>query len=154
VLLLCATPAIIRAQNVPAGPSPPDYKGQKFEIVGESGANPSASSVTSPTGFTTLTTVPMYPVLYCGDAGGGTNEYRIIPGAGPVRWLLEVPTPPTGAKMFDARYEAYDNIAALGLFAEILVEKVDDSHISMTVLAYPNCDHARVRLRITVSYAK
>jgi hypothetical protein len=71
-----------------------------------------------------------------------------------VRWLLVVPSPPAGAKMLDARYEAYDNIAALNMFAKLLVEKVDDAHVSITVQSYPNCGQARVRLRITLLYAK
>jgi hypothetical protein len=148
-LLLWATAGVAQT------PSPPDYKGQKFNILGDTGPASSATSVTSSTGFTSLTIVPMYPVLFCGRAGGdGRNEYSVTPGAGPVRWLLEVPSPPSGAKMYDVRYEPYDNIAAINAFAKMLVEKVDDNHISITTQAYPNCDGERVRLRITVSYAK
>ena len=141
---------VASAQSPPA----PDYHGQRFEIFGASGPTSSAQSITSVTGFTSLTTVPMYPVLYCGGAGGGANEYPVIAGAAPVRWLLEVPSPPSGAKMYDARYEAYDNVAALNAFSEMLVEKVDDNHVSITAQVYPNCAGARIRLRITVSYAK
>jgi hypothetical protein len=150
---------LAQAEDWRGGQSLPDYKGQKFEVVGDSGAVTSATTITSPTGFTALTSVPMYPVLYCGEeGGGGTNEYAVRPGAGPVRWLLEVPSPPSGppagAKMFDVRYEAYDNVAAIGMFARILVEKVDDSHVSITAQAYPNCERARVRLRLTILFAK
>ncbi len=163
-LMLCGTAA--QAQDFRSIQTPPDhnqslpdYKGQKFEIVGDNGPLASATTITSPTGFTSLTSVPMYPVLYCGEEGGvGPNEYAVRPGAGPVRWLLEVPLrpsgPPAGAKMFDARYEAYDNVATINMFAQILVEKVDDSHVSITAQAYPNCERARVRLKITVLYAK
>jgi hypothetical protein len=162
--MLCGTAA--QAQDFRSIQTPPDhnqslpdYKGQKFEIVGDNGPLASATTITSPTGFTSLTSVPMYPVLYCGEEGGvGPNEYAVRPGAGPVRWLLEVPLrpsgPPAGAKMFDARYEAYDNVATINMFAQILVEKVDDSHVSITAQAYPNCERARVRLKITVLYAK
>jgi hypothetical protein len=60
----------------------------------------------------------MYPVLYCGaTASGGPNEYPVAAGAGPVRWLLEVPSPPAGAQIYDVRYEPYDNIAAVNAFA-------------------------------------
>jgi len=150
---------LAQAEDWRGGQSLPDYKGQKFEVVGDSGAVTSATTITSPTGLTALTSVPMYPVLYCGEeGGGGTNEYAVRPGAGPVRWLLEVPSPPSGppagAKMFDVRYEAYDNVAAIGMFARILVEKVDDSHVSITAQAYPNCERARVRLRLTILFAK
>jgi hypothetical protein len=152
--LLCATLAGARAQDLSAAKPPPDYKGQKFEILGDAGPSSSGVSVTTPAGFHSITTVPMYPVLFCGDAGGGgPNEFPVRAGAGPVRWLLEVPSPPVGAKMFDVRYEPYDNIAAINSFAEMLVEKVDETHISITTQAYPNCAGARVRLRITVSYA-
>jgi hypothetical protein len=151
--LLWATIASTHAQDSPSGKSPPDYKGQKFEILGDTGPSSAAVSVTSPTGFHSLTTVPLYPVLFCGDAGGGPNELPVRAGAGPVRWLLEVPSPPAGAKMFDVRYEPYDNVAAINSFAEVLVEKVDETHVSITAQAYPNCTGARVRLRITVSYA-
>jgi hypothetical protein len=137
---------------------PPDYKGQKFEILGDNGPasapRPSGVSITSAAGFTSLTTVPMYPVFYCGDAAEGPNEYPVKPGAAPVRWLLEVPSPPAGARMFDVRYEVYDNLAAIASFSEMLAEKVDDTHVSITVQAYANCAGARVRLRVTVSYAK
>jgi hypothetical protein len=128
--MLCGTAA--QAQDFRSIQTPPDhnqslpdYKGQKFEIVGDNGPLASATTITSPTGFTSLTSVPMYPVLYCGEEGGvGPNEYAVRPGAGPVRWLLEVPLrpsgPPAGAKMFDARYEAYDNVAAINMFAATL----------------------------------
>lgn len=152
-LFLCVTIGATHAQDLSSGRSQPDYKGQKFEILGDSGPASSAVAITSTTGFTSLATVPMYPVLYCGGAGAGTNEYPVTPGAGPVRWLLEVPSPPAGAKMYDARYEAYDNIAAISFFSKMLVEKVDDNHVSITAQAYPNCN-ARIRLRITASYAK
>jgi len=156
-LLVAGT--VAQGRDARGGEPAPDYKGQRFEVVGDGGAIPSATTITSPAGFTSLTSVPMYPVLYCGEeGGGGTDEYAVRPGAGPVRWLLEVPSspsgPPAGAKMFDVRYEAYDNVAALGMFAKILVERVDDRHVSITAQAYPNCTQARVRLRITVLFAK
>ena len=111
-------------------------------------------SVTTATGITSLTNVPMYPVLYCDAGGGGTDEFSVIAGSGFVRWLLEVPSPPPGSKMYDVRYEVYDNIAAVSFFSKILVEKVDNDHISITAQAYPSCEGARVRLKVTVSYAK
>lgn len=153
-VLLCASIGASHAQGSASDQPLPDYKGQKLEIPGASAPVSSAVTVTSASGLTALTTVPMYPVLYCGGAGGVVDEYRVIPGAAPVRWLLEVPSPPAGAKIYDARYEAYDNLAAINAFAEILVEKVDDDHVSITAQAYPNCATARVRLRVTVSYAK
>jgi hypothetical protein len=134
--------------------SPPDYKAQKFEVLGDTGPQSSAVSITSAGGFTSLTTIPMYPVFYCGTAGGGTNEYAVTAGPAPVRWLLEVPSPPDGAKMYDVRYEVFDNLGAINSFAKMLVEKVDDNHVSITAQAYPACNGARVRLRISVSYAK
>ena len=154
LLLLWATLATTQAQDLSSAKSPPDYKGQKFEILGDTGPASAGVSITSTTGFRSLTTVPMYPVLFCGGAGGGgPNEYPVTAGAGPIRWLLEVPSPPAGAKMFDVRYEVYDNIAAMNSFAELLVEKVDENHVSITAQVYPKCAGARVRLRITVSYA-
>jgi hypothetical protein len=157
-LLLCVTLARVamgQGAGERVGEAPPDYRGQKFEVVGDGGPETSPTTITAPAGFTSLTTVAMYPVLYCGeDAGGGTNEYPVRPGAGPVRWLLEVPSPPAGGKIFDVRYEPYDNIAALTIFAQMLVQKVDETHISITARVYPNCAQARVRLRVTVSYAK
>jgi hypothetical protein len=142
------------AQGLSPSQSFPDYKGQRLEIVGDNGPGSSAVSANSATGLRSLTSVPMYPVLYCGAAGGGTDEYPVTAGPGLVRWLLEVPAPPAGGKMYDVRYEVYDNIAAVSFFSKILLEKVDDDHISITAQAYPSCAGARVRLKVTASYAK
>ncbi len=153
-LILWVSFAVTHAQDLSSAKPPPDYHGQKFEILGDTGPASSGTSVTSTTAFHSLTTVPMYPVLFCGGAAsGGPNEYPVVPGAGPVRWLLEVPSPPAGAHIYDVRYEVYDNLAGINAFAQMLVEKVDDTHVSITTQAYPNCAGARVRLRITVSYA-
>ncbi len=153
-VILCAGITAAQAQNSPSTNAFPDYKGQKFEIVGANGPSTAPLSISSASAFTTLTNVALYPVLYCGGAGGGPDEYPINAGPSAEHWLLEVPSPPDGAKIYDVRYEPYDNIIGMNSFASMLVEKVDDRHIAVAARAYPFCAGARVRLKITVSYAK
>ncbi len=110
-------------------------------------------SIISTGPFSALSTVVLTPVLYCGTPGGNRNEYFVPPAPAGAVWLLEVPSPQPGARMFDVRYEPLDNVAAVNAFAQINVWPEDDRHINLAAMAYPNCN-TRVRLKITASYAK
>ena len=130
-----------------------DYHGVLRNVPVTTQGASAGRSVNSGTPFSTLSTVVLTPILYCGAAGGGPNEYFAPPAPGGAVWLLEVPSPPAGGKMYDARYELLDNIAGVNGFAQINVWPEDDSHINLAAVAYPNCD-TRIRLKITASYAK
>lgn len=152
--LLSAPIAASQAQS-PASPAAlPDYHGVRRDLPANTSKPPEGPSIGSKTPFTALYEVAMYPVLYCGNAGGGQDEYSVPSAAGIAVWRLEVPSPPADARMYDVRYEPYENIAAIGSFALLMVAKADDRHIDVTVRAYPNCGEARIRIRITASYAK
>jgi hypothetical protein len=110
-------------------------------------------TISSATPFTALSTVVMTPVLYCGAAGGARNEYFVPSAPASAVWLLEVPSPPAGARLFDVRYELLDNIAGVNGFAQINVWPDDDRHINVAAVAYPQCN-TRIRLKITALYAK
>jgi len=150
-LLLLALLAGTHAQREAAAQE--DYHGILRNVPLPPQGALSGRSVTSTGPFNTLATVVLTPVLYCGGSGGGKNEYFAPSAPGGAVWLLEVPSPLPGAKIYDVRYEPLDNIAAVGGFAQINVWPEDDSHINLAVAAYPNCN-TRVRLKITASYAR
>lgn len=93
--------------------------------------------------------VELAPVIYCGSAGGGNNEYAASydPNV-PNQHILDVPVP-TGYKIEEAWYSPYHNIPAIMDFALVDVGKHNDHQVRLNLGTWPGRSN-RVRVKITV----
>ncbi|WP_437631950.1 hypothetical protein [Sorangium sp. So ce854] len=93
--------------------------------------------------------VELSPVIYCGTAGGGPNEYAASdnPNAGNEH-ILDVPVP-AGHNIVEAWYAPLHNIPALNDFALVDVSKHNDRQVRLTVGTWQGRNN-RVRLKISV----
>ncbi len=100
-----------------------------------------------------LSVVKLYPVIFTQGMGFTTrNEYEIPTDGATIS--LEVAAAPIGFKLLDANWQPYDNLAAIGSYAQIVVGPGNDStHLLLTAKPYP-ATHARLRLVITAIYVR
>jgi hypothetical protein len=113
---------------------------------------PAGSSHAQPSEFATtigsVSVAKLYPVIFTDGMGqSGKGEYA-VPQDG-ATFSLEVAAAPLGFKLLDALWQPYDNLAAIGGFAQIVVAPGNDSgHLLLTAKPYPG---VRVRLRLVVT---
>lgn len=95
-----------------------------------------------------ISIVKLYPVIFTTGFGlTGNGEYAIAPEG--TTLSLEIAAAPVGFRLLDTLWQPYENIAALGGFAQLVVAPGNDNgHLLLTAKPYPN---ARVRLRIVIT---
>lgn len=86
------------------------------------------------------------PVIYCGGVGGGPNEFAAPVGT-PSVYILDMPVP-QGSKLKEAWYTAFDNIGDLTKFAQIDVNRQNDTQVQLRCSSYPSAV-GRIRIKIS-----
>lgn len=95
------------------------------------------------------TVVEIAPVIYCGSAGGGNNEYPASSNPdNPNTYPLDVPVP-DDYYIDEAWYAPFHNIPAIMDFALVDVTRHSDRQVSLRVASWPGRE-SRVRIKICV----
>ncbi|MFB8789214.1 MAG: hypothetical protein U7123_10265 [Potamolinea sp.] len=93
-----------------------------------------------------FTVVENTPVIYCGGAGGGSDEFAAPVGT-PSTYIIDMPVP-SGSKLKEAWYTPFDNIADLTKFAQIDVNRHNDTQVQLRCSSYSGTV-GRIRVKIS-----
>jgi len=100
-----------------------------------------------------ISVVKLYPVIFTGNDGVKAQGEFPVAAEG-TTLNLEISAAPTGFKLLDTLWSPYDNIAAIGGFAQIVVAPGNDNeHLLLTAKPYPGV-RVRLRLVVTAIYAR
>jgi hypothetical protein len=90
------------------------------------------------------------PVVFTGNAGGAGEYHASDDPNAPETHIVNVPVP-AGANIVEAWYTPYHNIAALGAFALIDVNRSSTTQVKLKLAGYPG-QNQRLRIKVTALY--